>query len=77
MAGILWFSQLSVFIIPFMSLLRKTCISVMRESPEQELVHELKMQFGLNFRLKESGNTDRCAVSRSAGKPDSCDTAAP
>lgn len=63
--------------MPFTSLLRKTCISVMRESPEQELVHEIKMQFGLNFRQKESGNTDHCAVSRSAGKSDSSDTAAP
>jgi len=42
--------------MPFTYLLRKIYISVKRENPKLGLAHEIKMQFGLNFALKESGN---------------------
>lgn len=50
-------------------LIHKIYISAMRWIPGR-LVCKIKMQFVLNFTLKESGNTGSSAVSISSSKPD-------
>lgn len=54
----------------------KIHISAMRGIPGR-LVCKIKMQFVLNFTLKESGNTGPSAVSTSSSKPDTSGAEAP